>query len=512
MRMPPRVSARPCARYGDAAPDVRRSGRPGGRIPAQTEASMKGRIPALLLTTALAACGGPEAAPPPPPVPVFGAQSGYARVSDEIVDWYLSRHPTLAVRVGDHSYDTTIGSYFAGDLEQARRDARSLLTRLDAVNRSALPRDDYFDHRLIENGLRAELLDLEGIGGWQRDPMRYLALALPPAAGTALPPEAMAARWRQLPLVLRAARLNLDPARVAPASIDGARDVAAVLRQYAAQQGGGAERAAVASIDSFTVWLDQLETRATGGALGADNLARLLRYSSHVEIPLDQLDAINRQAIAEHREWLERIGLGVDPLSHAEDILASLMEQDQSVRDLAGQVLPQPDGGLSPIRALFVPARFSLGVSHYAAVADVEQEAVDDVEQLIGIRRALHGHALLHGMLQLHANGASLENVARDIAAIALIEPDDAIMWATALLYDPELGLLALDRMQLFALRDRMRARSGAFSEQAFRARVLELGLPIPLAAEAMLGDDLEPLLVVGRRTPGVPEPPSIGD
>lgn len=487
---------------------------------------MKLRAPALLLAASLAGCGGAEAPPPPPPVPVFGAQSGWARVSDEIIDWYLSRHPYNAVMIGDDSYDTIAGSYFPGDLERARHDARSLLTRLQSVSRSALSRDDYFDHRMLEHGLREELLDLEEIGGWQRDPTRYLAIAFPPAYPGEMEDGAavrmMTARWTQMPLVLRAARQNLTADRVSPVLLEGAAGAALEIREalsgwnpplprdVSPAEWQRARALASASIDSFTAWLDDMAPRATGGGLGPDNLARKLLYSSHVDIPLDQLDRINRQAIDEHREWLERVALEIDPMSHPEDIIASLREQDENVMSIVDEVLSPTNEDYSVVRALFAPERTQLDVSHYASLADVESEAVGNVERIIEIRRALHGHALLHGMLQIHANGASIEDAARDMASIALLDEENAMLWAGAVLYDPEFALLALDRMQIFALRERLRARGGTFDEQAFREQLLNLELPIPLAAEALLGDELDPLLVVGQRTPGVPEPPTI--
>jgi hypothetical protein len=66
--------------------------------------------------------------------------------------------------------------------------------------------------------------------------------------------------------------------------------------------------------------------------------------------------------------------------------------------------------------------------------------------------------------------------------------------------------------MQLFALREQLRAQRGGDVDAAFAQEFLALGLPFTLAAEAMLGREPVSLLVPGQRTPGVPEPPRLLD
>jgi hypothetical protein len=116
-------------------------------------------------------------------------------------------------------------------------------------------------------------------------------------------------------------------------------------------------------------------------------------------------------------------------------------------------------------------------------------------------------------MLVLHAGDATIDGVAQDIASIAMIDFESARREAERIAHDPGAGLVALGRMQLFVLRERMRAEDGGdFDSAAFADEVLALGLPITLAAEAMLGRAPGPLLVRGARTPGVPEPPRLLD
>ena len=494
-------------------------------------------IPALLFLGALAACGGSPPPAAPPPVPTFGAQSGYARVSGEVLDWYFARHPAIATSLGEHAYDTTLGAYFAGDLERAKRDARALLTRLETVNRPTLAREDYFDHRLLEYALRGELLDLEEIGGWQRDPVRYVHQV---STGTyallgsdfegGVGVESMIERWRRVPLLFRAARQNLVAAEVPPLfvrqAIEAGRGVSQLLDRSvptvaapglaglsAARRAewDAARRLAIASTDSFVTWLERdFGPRATGDfRLGADALERYLLYVHHEAVDLEQLQQINRQAIAEHGEWLERVALELDPLTHPRQLVASIIASDPD----AGLVLPPSDHYLiapeSRARRATSAHLVLDPLGQFLELSATDSEAMDGRARVIAIRRALHAHALVHAMIMLHAGNGTIDAVTEDVANIAMVDRERARQDVERVAYDPGYALVGVGRMELFALREQLRVQAGgSFDPNDFTTRLLDLGLPVPLAAEALLGHEPQPMLVAGRRTPGIPEPP----
>ena len=485
----------------------------------------------------LAGCGGSTPAPPPPPVPVFTAQAGYPRMAAEIVDWMLARDPVHATSIGEHAYDTTLGSHFPGDLERARRDARALLTRLTAVNRPTLALADALDHRVLEYGLRRRLLELEQIGTWQRDPALYVDIA---AGGTLglLDPDvglepagaarALGARWRDAPGLFRAARQNLDRDRVPvlfarrateraaelAAWFDGERPPhwrAALESQPATVQ---AMRVAEASVDSFAAWIADLAPTTTGGfRIGSDALRQLILYSRHVDLTLAEIDALNRQALRDYREWMERVALEMDPMRPPAAIIDSML----AARENEWRVLPPlmmlgtNERSVSRVRLAIPPAGLNEAWTHFMDLAAVESEAAASADRLAAIRRALHAHALLNATIQLHAGNTSLEEAALQLQSQAFLPREAARIEAERIAHDPGYGLIALDRMQMMALRASMRAQhAGAFDERRFAQELLDLQLPVPLAAEAMLGHEPGSLLVVGRRTPGVPEAPRL--
>ena len=606
--------------------------------------SVAGCAGVLLLGLAMAACGGGPAAPPPaPPVPVFTAQAGWDRISNEFLDWYLERHPVRATELGIHEHDARLPSVFPGDLERDRLELRAFLTRLQGVNRPTLEGDAYYDHRVLEYAMRAALLDLEEVGVWQREPQRYGGQI---ARGTAnlverqfAPLEtrmrSMIGRWTQVPLLLRAARQNLDAARVPPILVTRAladtRGTVAYLSDDvpAALEGQGfasanatlraeweaARRLAIASTDSFVVWLDtDLRPRARGEfRLGSELLAKLLLYNEHVDIPLRDLDALNRQAVADYHEWLDRIAMDLDPMRNTRAIVDSISGEHPTAAELieagrsmmaeaqdfviranivtlptralpvvretpryarsgfASMSTPGPfetqgteafynitnvdpswtaeqqeqhltyfswDGLLgitihevmpghfvqllhearvpTRVRKVFRTSSLVEGWAHYTEQMMLDEGFhADDTGARIGqIRRALQRHARWNAALSLHAGSSTIQQAADDFVAIALFEPFPALRETERAAWDPMYLYYALGRMQILALRERLRAEQGGnFDLRAFHDELIGLGLPLPLAAEAMLGRrDPGPLLTVGARTPGVPEPPRLLD
>lgn len=497
------------------------------------------RLAAALLVGVAAGCGGPERPPPRPTLPVFSAQGGYPLVSAEILEREQARNPARATAIGEHAHDRELAAVFPGDLDLARRDAHALLTRLIDVHRPVLARPDYLDYRVLEFGLRAELLDLETLRRWNRDPVRYVRLVDDAVdvlyANATLSADArlgaVAARLRAAPQVFRAARQNIAPAEVPPLlarmAVEEGQQLARALAVGDSPPGSAgasaptraeweaARRVAAASTDSFVTWVQQAVVPAARGdfRMGPTMLSEYLRLVHHIDVPLDQMQAVNRQAIADYREWLEREALQFDPMRRPAEIADSLVAATLTASELIRpEALPATPSAVSMVRRLFPASAAAAAWAHFDDVDGIASEATSRADRLLGIARALHGHALLHGMLTLHGADDTIDRVAEDIAGIAFIDRDQARREAERLAYDPAYGLPALGRMQLFALREQLRAERGGNVDAAFAQELLALGLPFTLAAEAMLGREPAPLLVVGRRTPGVPEPPRLMD
>lgn len=147
----------------------------------------------------------------------------------------------------------------------------------------------------------------------------------------------------------------------------------------------------------------------------------------------------------------------------------------------------------SRIRKTFVPRSLTEGWAHYAEqmVVDEGFRAGDPAVRLAQLRRALQRHARWHAALQLHAFGATIEDVVPRYMEIAHFDEFPARREVIRATYDPTYLYYALGRMQILELRKDYRAhleeRRQEFSLREFHDRLLELGLPISLASEAML-------------------------
>lgn len=155
----------------------------------------------------------------------------------------------------------------------------------------------------------------------------------------------------------------------------------------------------------------------------------------------------------------------------------------------------------SRIRRTFVNRSLTEGWAHYA-----EQMALDEgfrdgdpAVRLGQLRRALQRHARWYAGLHLHAMGASIEEVVPRFMELAYFDEFPARREVVRATYDPTYLYYALGRMQILELREDYQAylaeREGEFSLPGFHQRLLELGLPISLATEAMLSPPRGPQL-----------------
>ena len=101
------------------------------------------------------------------------ADAEYARFAREYLDWYYAAHPVRSTNLGLHQYDARLQDMSAEAFQRRAEALRGWLARLERLDRAALTGDAVFDVRILENAIRAQLLELEEERGWQRNPMLY---------------------------------------------------------------------------------------------------------------------------------------------------------------------------------------------------------------------------------------------------------------------------------------------------------------------------------------------------
>src|SRR4051812_30235049 len=131
-----------------------------------------------------------------------------------LFDW----DPTQATAAGLHDRDDKLGDRSADAVARRVDQLKKLAARLGTLRAGKLTGDDAIDAEVLDHAIRAELLDLETVRDWKRNPMGYLGQ---PANGidlvmkrTFAPPEArlraVIGRLKATPPVLAAMKANVE--------------------------------------------------------------------------------------------------------------------------------------------------------------------------------------------------------------------------------------------------------------------------------------------------------------
>jgi uncharacterized protein (DUF885 family) len=221
---------------------------------------------------------------------------------DELIDAFLAEEveesPTTATRLGIEGHDDRLGDFGAGAFERRAAAEDRWLERFGALGDDGLTLDERIDRDLVRSTLTGRAV-LRDWAVWRRDPATYLGPCLQGVFSLFLNrvhPEPdlarfAAARLREVPGVLDAARANLDPSLASPLFVERAKGTCRAGIAYARtlvpaevrDEGLRADLAeagevAATALESFLGHLDDLGARATGDwALGEATYSALLR-------------------------------------------------------------------------------------------------------------------------------------------------------------------------------------------------------------------------------------------
>ena len=348
---------------------------------------MRIRHAPVLALALVAACAPPAAAPPPaaspsPAVPApSSAQAAYDRFAREFLDWYYAANPVRATYLGIHAHDHRMPDLSRAGHERRIQELKGWLERLQGIDRDRLAGDARLDWQVLDHAIRAQLLELEEVRTWRKDPAYYTGQVAAGIAGlssrTFAPAgrrmEAMTARLRAVPAILAAARENLgDGAQVpklwaedAVRAADGTvsfleRDVRAAL----SAQGGDTAAAevrrrfeeelgrAIKHVAAYSAFLQtQIVPDAEGDfRLGRDLFERKVRYEEHVELSADQLRDLNERAIADYHAWVAREAARIDPRRTP----VAVMDSITRIHPTPEQLIPTARRQLDEIKAFIV--------------------------------------------------------------------------------------------------------------------------------------------------------------
>lgn len=278
--------------------------------------------------------------------PPVAASSNYVtarfnQIADEYLKGYYSFNPSEATAAGLHEYDSQLETRSPEALARETRRLRETLNLLARINPAVLSEEARYDYLVLVSHARGQLLDLQEIGVWQRDPNAYNRLVSSSIDNILkrnyAPIEqrlsAVLQREREIARLLEEARANLlAPPRIytqtAIAQVRGSADYfSRVVPQMVERAGGGrmsaarkaefetANRNVIVALRSFVEWLErELLPRSTGEfAIGAENYRRKLLYDEMVETPIAQLIAEGERELRRTQEEMRRLAEEIAP-------------------------------------------------------------------------------------------------------------------------------------------------------------------------------------------------------
>ncbi|HVJ04784.1 MAG TPA: DUF885 domain-containing protein [Candidatus Saccharimonadales bacterium] len=287
----------------------------------------------------------------------FAAPANFNAFVDATVDQHLKDNPTHGTQLGFHRYDAQLEDYSQKAIAQQTKWCHATLAQLAKFDRSKLTADQQIDASMIESWLHAQLLELEEIRMWQRNPDSYSSGIAGSAfvimsrnyASQDARLQSLIARERQMPAVFAAARANLkNPPRVytevAIQQLPGIEsffehDVPAAFKNVTDQKLLTAfhesNARVLAELKGYGEFLQRDTLPKSNGdfRIGASNYARKLQYEEMVDIPLDRLLEIGKQDLVRNQQEFIRVAKLIDPAKTPEQILEDA-EKDHPTGDL----------------------------------------------------------------------------------------------------------------------------------------------------------------------------------
>lgn len=278
-----------------------------------------------------------------------GAQQTFSVVSEQYFsDVYFRLNPTAGTQAGFHQYDTQLEDYSAAGVQRATAELHKTLSQLEAIPADGLDRSVADDREVLMNSIRSQLLSLETIRMWEKNPDNYpsgitnsvFVLMERPFAPVDTRLRSAIARERLMPAVFAEAKKNLkNPPKIyteiALDQIDGTisffqNDVPAAFADAtdvkAKADFAQTNAAVIAALKDYAAWMRaDLLPRSNGSfAFGADTYRKKLAYDEMVDTPLDRLLSINAANTKANQDEFARVAKEIDPSKTPQQMLAEL--------------------------------------------------------------------------------------------------------------------------------------------------------------------------------------------
>jgi uncharacterized protein (DUF885 family) len=278
-----------------------------------------------------------------------GALQTFNLLSDRYFDdVYFRYSPTSGTAAGLHQYDTKLENYSAASVQRQVAALHSYEQKIAAIDPSSLDASVAADREILLNNIRSQLLSLEVIRNWEKNPDNYssgitgsvFVLMSRNFAPANIRLRAVVDRERQMPQVFAEARKNLkNPPRIfteiALEQIEGLvsffeNDVPRAFKD-ATDAGTKADfaktnAAVIEALKQYGAWMkSDLLPRSNGDyRLGAETFRKKLQYDEMVDLPLDRLLTIAYADLHRNQAEFKRIAHELDATKTPDAVLAEL--------------------------------------------------------------------------------------------------------------------------------------------------------------------------------------------
>ncbi|WP_263358685.1 DUF885 domain-containing protein [Acidicapsa ligni] len=291
----------------------------------------------------------------------------FVKTSDAYFDeLYFPYQPTFGTLSGYHQYDTKLEDYSRKSIDAEIAALHGFEQRVAAIPSDTLDQTTRADRELVLSSIHSELLMLEVVRPWEKNPDNYSS-SISNAAFSLMErkfasPEdrlrSLIAREKQMPRTLADARVNLkNPPRIyteiaveqlpgivsffqhdVPTAFTDVKD-AALNAEFATTNA-----AVISALNEYLGWLKtDLLPRSNGDfRIGAETFQKKLAYDEMVDTPLDKLLAIGNADLHKNKAEFNRIAKELEPDKDPRAVLEEL-----------GQNHPAPDKLLQSFRDTF---------------------------------------------------------------------------------------------------------------------------------------------------------------
>jgi uncharacterized protein (DUF885 family) len=303
-----------------------------------------------------------------------GAMQTFNFLEDQFfTDVYFKFAPTAGTSDGLHQYDSQLEDYSAAGVAREAAALHEFEKKVEAIDPAELDAPVAADRDILLNNIKSELLSLEVIRGWEKNPDDYstgitnsaFVIMERPYASANTRLRSLVEREKLMPQVFEDARKNLkNPPKIfteialeqidgdvsffendVPSAFFSGADGAEVATDATTKAEFAKSNAAViAALKSYAGWMKtDLLPRSNGDyRLGADPFEKKLQYDEMVDLPLSRLLEIAMDDLRKNQAEFARVAKEIDPTKTPEEELAELQK-----------MYPAPDQLLSTFHQTF---------------------------------------------------------------------------------------------------------------------------------------------------------------